>query len=493
MGRMTGKSRKRSKKSFPGKAAAAVIFAGAFLMVIFLLLGMRERDTGQAWKMGFGSGKYARTSSESGKPGDARESDGREEPEEVRESDGNEAASDIRESGGNEAVNEVSEFGENQEADRVNRLDRNDKVNFQTTDQVALADSQNQEICAYQDFLKRMEAVNNRKDLEEQGFTVIEEHVFPLELAGTEEVFLVPVLDVKCHRIVLFFAGQEGEIVFRTEQLETNRQLPGKADQKNRGVAAVSFPDVNKDGKRDVVLITLCSPQEDGTAYKVGDVLFQGERSFYRDWRLSEKLNRFGMGRSVKLAVSFAMEGALAAFLYEASTMEELREGGFIVDESRSFWRDFEKLGRLFVAPGYYKMAEYHIFMVYLVNGQGRIVWSAEPMGEYENLYEILGLDSRDIDGDGLKDLTVLARYTLPEDAAPPGNVSELESSSEKEDRAVEPEMMTEKDYAIYYQRTGGFAEDTELKSRYPCGDETTLEDLVNLARSYWGWGTEND
>ena len=40
-------------------------------------------------------------------------------------------------------------------------------------------------------------------------------------------------------------------------------------------------------------------------------------------------------------------------------------------------------------------------------------------MGEHENLYEILGLDSRDIDGDGLKDLTVLARYTLPEELGP--------------------------------------------------------------------------
>lgn len=478
MKRMRGKSRRRSKRNFVGKGAAAFVFTGAFLMMIFLLLRIGGRDTSQAWNMGSDSGKYADASSESGIPGHIRESDGREEAacdvresggseaaRDDRESDRSEAACDDRESDGSETARDVRESGENQE----------------------------EEMEAYQDFLERMNAVNHRQDLEEQGFTVIEEHVFPLELSGTGEVFLVPALDKKCHRIVLFFAGQEGEIVFRTEQLETNHQLLGRADQKNRGVAAVSFPDVNKDGKKDVVLITLCSLREDGAAYKVGDVLFQGEGGFYRDWRLSEKLNRFGMGRSVKLAVSFAVEGASAAFLYEASTMEELRERGFIVDESRSFWRNFEKLGKLFVAPGYYKMAEYHIFMVYLVNEQGRIVWSAEPMGEYENLYEILGLDSRDIDGDGLKDLIVLARYTLPEDTAPPGREPEAEHSSENEDRTGEPEMMTEKNYAIYYQRTGGFAEDTELKSRYPCGEETTLEELVELARSYWGWGTEND
>lgn len=93
-------------------------------------------------------------------------------------------------------------------------------------------------------------------------------------------------------------------------------------------------------------------------------------------------------------------------------------------------------------------------------------------MGEYENLYEILAIDSRDIDGDGLKDLTILARYTLDTPAG---------------------EMMTEKDYTIYYQRTGGFLTDTEFKSRYQCTEETTMEELVELARSYWGWGTEYD
>ena len=93
-------------------------------------------------------------------------------------------------------------------------------------------------------------------------------------------------------------------------------------------------------------------------------------------------------------------------------------------------------------------------------------------MGEFENLYEILGIDSRDINGDGLKDLTVLARYTYD---SPSG------------------EMMTEKDYTIYYQRTGGFLTDTEFKSRYQCTEETTMEELVELARIYWGWGTGND
>ena len=119
-------------------------------------------------------------------------------------------------------------------------------------------------------------------------------------------------------------------------------------------------------------------------------------------------------------------------------------------------------------------------------------------MGEHENLYEILGLDSRDIDGDGLKDLTVLARYTLPKEADSSEQEAEKAEESEEEgllntkDKKTE-EMRTEKYNAIYNQRTGGFVADTELKSRYVCGEETTLDELVELARSYWGWGTRND
>ena len=451
---MRGRSRKRSIRNVREKALLAAILAGAAFMMIFLFVGLKNR-TSKGQNAGTGYEEYA----------DA-----------LGEKDGNETILW-------DGKSYSGEFGGEEQIVSVDIEDKN-----------------SQEIERYQDFLRRMEEVKNWKELEKYGFMVIQEHVFPLEMAGEGEVFLVPALDTRCHRMVLFFAESEGEIVFRTEQLETNLQIRGRVEQKNEGVAAVSFPDVNQDGKQDVVLITLCSlPNEGGGGvYKVGDVLFQGEGSFYRDWRLSERLNRFGMGRSVKLAVSFAMEGASAEFLYEASTMDELKTRGFVVEEAWSFWRDFEKLGKLFVAPGYYKMAEYHIFMVYLANEQGRIVWSVQPMGEHENLYEILGLDSRDIDGDGLKDLTVLARYTLPKEADSSEQEAEKAEESEEEgllntkDKMTE-EMRTEKDYAIYYQRTGGFVADTELKSRYVCGEETTLDELVELARSYWGWGTEND
>lgn len=326
----------------------------------------------------------------------------------------------------------------------------------------------------YRDFLGRMEKVRSRQEMGEMGFTAVEEQVFPFEMDGVGEVFLIPAMDRESRRLVLFFADAQGEMVFRTERLKSNRQIPGSFRQANRDVVAVSFPDIDGDGRRDVVLITLCSGWEDkaGSSYKVGDVLFQGQGSFYQDWRLSDRINRFGMNKSVKLIVSFVREGDLAESLYRAASLEELKSHGFVADEGHSFKQNFEKLGELLAVPGYYTMAEYHICMVCLANEQGNVVWSAQPMGEFENLYEILGIDSRDIDGDGLKDLTVMARYTYD---------------------SSDGEMMKEKDYTIYYQRTGGFLEDTEFKSKYQCTEETTMEDLVELARSYWGWGTEND
>ena len=335
-------------------------------------------------------------------------------------------------------------------------------------------EAEQEEVQKYQDFLRRMDGAATRRQIEENGFTVMEDHVFPLEMAGEGEVFLVPAIDRECQRLVLFFADSEQNILFRTERLMANCQVPGRLRQGNRGVAAVAFPDIDRDGLDDVVLITVSNGSEDGIGamYKVGDVLFQGECGFYRDWRLSDKINRFGMNKSVRLAMSFAMDGEPAELLYEAVTMTQLKDRGFVVDERYSYRKDFEKLGELLVVPGFYKLAEYYIFMIYLVNEQGKIVWSAQPMGEYENLYGIVGIDTQDIDGDGLKDLVALAKYTYD---------------------TPEGQRITEKDYTIYYQRTGGFLMDTEFKSRYQCGEETAMEDIVELARSYWGWGAGND
>ena len=93
-------------------------------------------------------------------------------------------------------------------------------------------------------------------------------------------------------------------------------------------------------------------------------------------------------------------------------------------------------------------------------------------MRDYDNLYSLKGTACRDLDGDGMKDLAVLARYSY-------------EGSDGK--------LIIEYDLAIYYQRTGGFDEDKEFSDYYQCTQEDTMEDMVGKIREFWGWKVEND
>ena len=91
-------------------------------------------------------------------------------------------------------------------------------------------------------------------------------------------------------------------------------------------------------------------------------------------------------------------------------------------------------------------------------------------MGDFDNLYALKGIRCVDIDGDGMKDILVLARYSYA------GTVNDL---------------LVKSDYSIYYQRTGGFEADTEVKRKVICSDEDTVAGLVEKARAYWGWSPE--
>ena len=95
---------------------------------------------------------------------------------------------------------------------------------------------------------------------------------------------------------------------------------------------------------------------------------------------------------------SFVRDGNSTEFLYTAMTQKELLDHGFRIIEEQGYWRNFEKMGRLQVVPGTYTMADYNVFMIYLVNEQGYIVWSFQPMGEYDNLYALKGLVCKDVD-----------------------------------------------------------------------------------------------
>ena len=327
----------------------------------------------------------------------------------------------------------------------------------------------------YEAYQQEFEGIEKLADVEATGYEIIESQQFPvaLESFGQEEVTFVPILHQEYHRLGVLIADSEGNVLYKTNQLEANYKYMEQLEQPIKSLAAVSFQDLNHDGLTDIILIANCENTTGdyaGKTYKVGDVLFQRDGSFYRDWRGSDKINRFSMNKSVESIAAFVKEGKSTEFLYTAVTKKELVQKGFVIAQEQCYFRQFEKLGRLEVVPGTYTMADFATFMIYLINEDGYIVWSLQPMGDYDNLYALKGITCRDIDGDGMKDILVLARYSYESDRN---------------------ELLAENDYAIYYQRTGGFYEDKEIKEQYPCSEEDTVAGLVEKARSFWGWKAE--
>ena len=342
----------------------------------------------------------------------------------------------------------------------------------------ALAQDGTQELVRqYEEYQSRFEAIENVGDISVNGYAAVEEQSFPvlLESFGEEEVTFLPIMEEEYNRLAILILDGRGNVLYKTNQLETNNRCLGELVQPNKGIAAVSFQDLDGDGLTDIILITNCENSQGEYAekpYKTGDVLFQRDGGFYRDWRVSDKINRFSMNKSIDCIASYVRDGNSTEALYTASTLMELLESGFQIIEEQCYYRRFEKQGLLRVVPGVIRMGEYNVFMIYLVNEQGYIVWSFQPMGDYDNLYALKGMACRDLDGDGMKDLVVLGRY----------------SYSGPEGKAV-----VDTRCSIYYQRTEGFAEDKEFESIRQCTEEDTVSGLVELIREYWGWPQEDD
>ena len=68
--------------------------------------------------------------------------------------------------------------------------------------------------------------------------------------------------------------------------------------------------------------------------------------------------------------------------------------------------------------------------------------------GDYDNLYALKGIQGKDLDGDGLKDLVVFAKYSY---------------------EGENGELLVDTVCTIYYQRTAGFEKDTDFTENYEC------------------------
>ena len=327
----------------------------------------------------------------------------------------------------------------------------------------------------YEDYQESFAGIETLDDIEESGYEKIEDHCFPvlLESFGEEEVNFVPILHKEYHRLAVLITDSGGKVLYKTDQLEANYRQLDQLEQPIKGLAAVSFQDLNHDGLTDIILIANCendTGEYAGKNYKIGDVLFQRDGQFYRDWRISDKINRFSMNKSAEFIAAYVRDGSSTEILYTATTLDELLDNGFQIIKEQNYSRNFEKQGNLQVVPGIIRMAEYDVFMIYLVNEQGSIVWSFQPMEDYDNLYALKGMTCRDMDRDGMKDIVVLARYSY---AGPEG------------------ELLIDTKCDIYYQRTDGFEEDKEFEKSYQCTEKDTMAGLVEIIREYWGWTKE--
>lgn len=365
----------------------------------------------------------------------------------------------------------------------------------------------------YQKYMQSFNAIDTLDEIKAQNYEIVEKHVFDIplvtksaerdengELIDTEvtrpadihqissedavalqsvpTVRFITAIDRQYHRAAVFLADRDGKIVYKTNMLECNYTVKGSITQPIVDMVSVAFADMNHDGLMDIILIAGCvndSGNYAGKMYKVGEALFQqkdsiienGAHLFYRDWRINDKLNRFDMNKSAKCIISFIRDGHSTEFLYTATTQQELISSGFRVIEEQSYWRTYEKLGKLKVLPGVFSMADYDILMIYMVNADGNIVWCFQPMGDMDNLYSLKGISGKDMDGDGMKDLVVWAQY-----------------SKEGE----HGELLLENRCAIYYQRTGGFDTDTDFVENHKFTGRENMEMLLSEIRAYWGW-----
>ena len=161
-----------------------------------------------------------------------------------------------------------------------------------------------EEYVRYQSRLQNIEKIT---DLEENGFRLLEDQVFAMPLQkvpedtpeeAVDEVWFYAALDKQYHRLAVFLADDNGQILYKTDQLEANYCYPGELRQPIEKLASVSFQDVDNDSDTDIILIAQCHNDRGDyqeKSYKVGDVLFQENGSFYRDYRISDKINRFAI------------------------------------------------------------------------------------------------------------------------------------------------------------------------------------------------------
>jgi hypothetical protein len=157
-----------------------------------------------------------------------------------------------------------------------------------------------EELLLYSVYKDRYDSVRSEFDIAANGFNIDFTQTFAVDHITFGKIWCVPTIDTELNRLALFFTQDDGSIVYKTDDFESNSWLDGKARQTNRKIDCISFRDLDGDGLMDIIVISQCKNDAgmySARAYRVGDALFQNEAGFYRDHRVSDKINRFDMNK----------------------------------------------------------------------------------------------------------------------------------------------------------------------------------------------------
>jgi len=317
------------------------------------------------------------------------------------------------------------------------------------------------------DFTMRVNNVHFENDISINGFSIIQDQICDFLHEEFGEIKIIPAIDTKYNLIVLFFAENNENIIFKTYELECNFLISGQVKQSAKDISTFSFLDLNGDELEDIIIMFSCTDENSKNTFNVGDVLFQNGKGFYRDFRISDKVNRFDMNKNVYAIRDYVKYGKSTEFLYTSETLRQLTDRGFNVIKSQSFDVHLEKFGVVKFIPGYYTLAGQNYLMIYLINSDENILWNFQPMHAYTNYISIKACSFMDINGDGFKDIIILADYV---------------------DNGGNENVAYVTDFNIYYQEAGYFIEDTEFKNSYTIADVDSLPDITLKARQFWGW-----
>lgn len=309
------------------------------------------------------------------------------------------------------------------------------------------------------EFSDSFNSIKTITDISKQNFKIIENQCFDVKFENFGNVKFIPAYaENKQKSSAVFLANSKDEIIYKTADLKASNFPFSK-------ISAVSFKDVDKDGLKDILIISECKTEflySEDIVFKIADVLFQNSETFNYNYEITEELNRYDMNKNIAAILSYFNENKTKKLLYTSETLDKLEENGLKVIQDQSFWTDFESLGKIKVVTGTYNMGGLNHLYIYIVSPEGNIIDSFNPMVYHDNFKKLKGITFKDINGDNLKDIVVLAEYSNIKDS------SKFASCN------------------IYIQNERYFDSDRYLERDLYIKDSDNLNDAVDTARKLY-------